>query len=439
MENFLMANNKRLILHIDFNSYFARVEQQKNPQLRGKPVGIIKAEGRGCVIAASVEAKQQGVRTGTTVREAIRLTPEIMLIPADFDSYYHTTKQFVSICQRYTDQLELFSLDEVFMDVTRYQSISGPPRQIALKIKRDLRAGLGDWLTVSVGIAKSKLLSKIASDMKKPDGLIEITDNNQDDYLGQVKFDQVCGIGPRLERRLRAIGISQLLQIRAVPDKYLLASFGPYWAKELKRISWGTDNSPVVPIEQFPLPKSVSRTYTLYRNINDQKQVLATIRNLVEEATEKLRQAEMAGRQFGLMVRGPSTGSGRGPSTGLRVNETQSDSIFVTRKRFTNDPLEIFGEIRQLFYKLKWTSYVRFLGVWISLLAEEQTLTNSLLPDVRRRQKILKTQDQINSKFGHYTLFPASLLRTQIVQPEVNGYLGDEPIKYRISQVRSPL
>lgn len=409
----------RIILHVDFNSYFATVEQQKNPGLRRKSVGVLKAEGRTVVIAASVEAKRRGVKTGMSVRDARRLCPSIAFVPADFDSYYDTTKRFVEIANRYTDRLELFSLDEVFLDVTQTARLFGGSRAIALRLKQNIREELGEWLTVSIGIAKNKFLAKLASDMDKLDGLVQITDNNQDFYLGKAAFNQVCGIGWRLEKRLREMGIRQLLQIRTIPERSLFAQFGPYWTEHLRRLSWGIDDSPVIRLASLPLPKSVSRTYTLYRDISNNGQILATIRNLVEEAAEKLRLAQMAGRQFGLTIR----------------HQDFSRTWFVTRKTHTNDPLVIFEELRQLYESGHWRLPVRFVGVWISLLAEEKTMTESLFPETWRRRRLLIAQDQVNGQFGHYTLFPARLLQTQIVHPEVNGYLGDERTKERIRSV----
>lgn len=406
----------RCILHVDFNSYFATVEQQKNPGLRGKPVGVLKADGRTVVIAASVEAKHRGVKTGMSVRDARHLCPSIAFVPADFDSYYDTTKRFVEVANRYTDCLELFSLDEVFLDVTKTEFLFGGSRAVALRLKQDIKTELGEWLTVSIGIAKNKFLAKLASDMDKPDGLVEITDNNKDFYLGKAAFDQVCGIGWRLEKRLRAMGIQQLLDIRTVPERFLLAQFEPYWTEHLIRLAWGIDDSPVMPLVSLPLPKSVSRTYTLYRDISDHGQILATIRNLVEEAAEKLRLAQMAGRQFGLTIR----------------HQDFSRTWFVTRKTHTNDPLVIFDELQRLYEQGAWHMPVRFVGVWISLLAEEATLTESLFPDTWRRRRLLVAQDRVNGLFGHYTLFPARLMQTQIVYSEVNGYLGDERVKQRI-------
>ena len=415
-----------IILHVDFNSYFASVEQQKNPFLRGKPVGVIKAKGRTVIIAASYEAKKRGVKTGASVSEVKQLCPEILLVPADFDSYDYITHKFYDICHRYSDLVELFSLDEVFLDVSRTALLFGPSigeasgaGRIALLLKKDIQKELGEWLPVSIGIAKNKLLAKLASDLEKPNGLVEITDKNLDECLGRAEFEQICGIGRRLEQRLRDMGMTQLLQIRSMPERLLAASFGPYWSKQLRKMALGEDDSPIVPSYQLPLPKTVSRTHTLFKDIFETGKILAVIRNLVEEAAEKLRLAKMAGRQFGLMVRS-------GENSKVR---------FITRKYFSNDSLNIFQELKRLFLSLKWRGSVRFLGVWVSLLVEENSLSQSLLPEINRRIAVLSVQDRINLRFGHYTLFPASLLQASIIHPEVNGFLGDERIKNRTTAI----
>src|SRR3990167_5709286 len=124
------------------------------------------------------------------------------------------TRRFARICRRFSDRVELFSLDEVFLDATETGHLFGGPRNLALHLKKVVKEELGEWMKVSIGIAKNRLLAKLASDMEKPDGLVEINDENQDVYLGKASFEQICGIGRRLEERLKEIGVTQLLQIR---------------------------------------------------------------------------------------------------------------------------------------------------------------------------------------------------------------------------------
>src|SRR3989344_2705207 len=153
-----MSNaTNRTILHVDLNSFFATAEQQANPALRAKPIGIIKAEGRTCVIAASVEAKKYGVKTGISIFEARKLCSQIILVPADFAKYADITYRFINICSTYSPLCEVFSLDECFIDVTETEKFWLGTINIALEIKKRLRLEVGDWMTCSIGISHNRL------------------------------------------------------------------------------------------------------------------------------------------------------------------------------------------------------------------------------------------------------------------------------------------
>ena len=192
-----ITNNQpvqRTILHVDLNSFFATSEQQANPHLRGRPVGILKATGRICVIAASVEAKKYGVKTGMDVANAKSLCPQIILIPADFEKYEDITSRFINICKTYSPFCEVFSLDECFIEVTETEKFWGGVLNIALEIKKGLRSEIGDYLTCSIGIAHNRLLAKLASSQIKPDGLFRITKDNMFKVLDKSDLVEVCGL-----------------------------------------------------------------------------------------------------------------------------------------------------------------------------------------------------------------------------------------------------
>ncbi|MBU2052154.1 DNA polymerase IV, partial [Patescibacteria group bacterium] len=292
----------RVIIHADLNSFFASVEQQADPALRGQPVGILKAKGRTCVIAASDEAKSFGVKTGTNVYEARALCPQIILIPADFPKYEVTTQKFIRLTAEFSDRVEVFSLDEVFLDITDTAWWFGGPVSLAKKLQLRVKQELGEAVGCSIGIAGNKLMAKMASGLAPRRGILEVTEANKQKLLARAPFTEVCGIGYRLTKRLHALGINSLPQISATPDSILLANFGPFWGRQLKRMSRGEDDSPVVTNDQLRQAKSVSRTYTLYQDTNDQAKIKALLRNLVEEAAWKLRQMGLVGRQFGLGI-----------------------------------------------------------------------------------------------------------------------------------------
>lgn len=398
----------RVILHADLNSFFASAQQQADPALRGQPVGILKAKGRSCIIAASNEAKTFGVKTGCNIYEAKRFCPQIILVPADFAKYEILTQKFIHLAAEFSDRVEVFSLDEVFLDITDTAWWFGGPVSLSKKLQARVSQELGEFIGCSVGIAGNKLLAKMASGLAPRRGILQVTAANKQALLARAPFTEVCGIGYRLTRRLAALGINSLPQISAAPQELLLARFGPYWGRRLPQIARGEDDSPVVTTGQLKQAKSVSRTYTLYQDTTDQFKIRALLRNLVEEAVWKLRQMGLVGRQFGLGVRGGGSG---------RVGH-------VTRKSFTDSGRLVFDEVSRLWQGFNWKMPLRFGGVWIGLLEVKTNLTQPLFD--QKQDNLWQTIDRVNRRYGTYTVFPASMLGGRIIRPEVNGYLGDK-------------
>ena len=403
----------RTILHADLNSFFAMAEQQTNPQLRGKPVGIIKAKGRTCVIAASVEAKKFGVKTGCNVFEAKKLCPLIILVPADFGKYADMTCRFINICKTYSPICEVFSLDECFIDVTESEKFFGGVLQIAFDIKKRLRAEVGDYMTCSVGISHNRLLAKLASSQIKPDGLFLICEANAIEVLDKSNLMDVCGLGARLNRRLANLGIDSFPKLRSQRLGFLYKHFGPFWSVHLYNICRGIDNSSVVPFSDLPDAKSVGRTYTTHRNLTKKAEVLKLIRNLCEETAAKARQMNLAGRYVGICLRG-----GQDSYYGHR-----------TLKNYIDDGKRLFDICIQISDNWPIKS-VRFCGVTLGMLSCADYMSTPLFPRDKKRRILTSSVDKINEKFGNYTLFPGQLLGMDIIRPEVNGYFGDR--KYRL-------
>jgi len=398
------------ILHLDLDSFFASVEQQANPKLVGKPVGVIKGPGRTCVIAASKEAKKFGVKTGTRTWEAKALCPQIIFVPADFDKYFFVTKKFIEICSHYSPDLEVFSIDELFLDITQTKDLFGGVWKICQKIKQDIRKEIGQHITCSIGISYNRLLAKLASKIKKPDGIFEITPKNRDGILFSSKLTDVCGLGTRLEKRLFNLGITDFKNLRKIPIDFLEASLGPFWSRQLKKISYGEDDSILTRIGEIPKMKSVSRTYTLYEDTTDLSLIKATLRNLCEEVAFKAREMGMAGRMIGVVVRGGG----------------QENCRHKTLKYFLDDGGKIFEGVWQLFSLMKWSGLVRFLGVWLEDLRPKNNLTINIFEKERRKEKLLMALDKINKTFGEFTIYPAVLLNNKKIKSEVNGFLGDK-------------
>lgn len=401
-------------MHADLNSFFASAEQQTKPGLRGKPVGILKAKGRTCLIAASDEAKKLGVKTGCNIYDAKRVCPQIILIPADFSRYEMMTRQFIRLANEFSDAVEVFSLDEVFLDITDIAWWFGGAVSLAKKLQARVRQELGEFIGCSVGIAENKLLAKMASGMAPRRGILVITPKNKAELLARAPFSEVCGIGRRLAEKLKSVGIVSLPQILTAADELLLPLVGPYWTKELKRLARGEDNSSLIPLENLPVAKSVSRSYTLFKDTRNPYEIKGLIRNLCEEAAWKLRRLGLASRQFGISVRG----------------EHYSRAGYHTAKSYTDDGREIFDRVFGLYQSWRWPYAVRFAGIWVSLLARQGSLPLPLFPEPRRR-RALQAVDQLNGIYGEYTVYPAVMLYSKIIRPEINGYLGDKQFRFR--------
>lgn len=436
---------QNIILHLDMDSFFASVEQQSNPKLAGKPIGVIKGEGRTCIIAASREAKKLGIKTGTTTYEAKAIYPKIILVLADFDKYFSVTQKFIEICSRYSPDLEVFSIDELFLDVTETEKLFDGPTSSRLRgagvsgivrgIKKAIREEIGEYITCSIGISYNRLLAKLASgiskldsgEFKKLDGVFEITSENRDEVLFSCKLTDVCGLGFRLEKRLFDMGITNFKALREVPIEYLEASLGPFWPKELKRLSYGEDDSLLTRIGEIPKMKSVSRTFTLYENTKDLSKIKSTLRNLCEEAAFKAREVGMMGRVVGIGVKGE-----------LRDVRGLGDYKHKTLKYFIESGGDLFKIVWELFKSMEWQGSVRFLGVWLGMLKPKKELTGSLFLEEKRKENLLAAMDKVNKRFGELTLYPAILLEGDpsagsgqgMIKSEVNGFLGDKGFRF---------
>lgn len=381
---------QRTILHLDMNSYFATAEQQANPWLRGRPVGVVKAEGRECVIAASIEAKKFGVKTGVTVWDAKRLCPQIILVPSDMDKYFSLTQRMIKILADYSPTLEVFSIDECFVDVSQTQKFwTGGVYEMALELKQKVKESLGEWIKCSIGISFTKLLAKLASEMKKPDGLTFLTPENYLRETENVAVSEVCGIGRARTTILQSMGVTTLGEARRLS-----------LPREIEDLVWLRIDEPVVAVEDLQAAKSVSRTFTTFKVLSTKDEVLRLARNLIEEACAKLREMGMAGRTFCLSL----------------------DGFWarVTVKTPTDDPLIIYDLLIKE-YEKKPVVGVRQVGVWITNL-----VVSCQLSVFGARKDLLEATDRVNQKYGLFTLYPASLLGGELIRPEVTGYLGDK-------------
>ena len=406
------------ILCIDFDSFFASCEQHFNPNLRGKPIGVTATNGRTCVIAASREAKRYGVVTGGSTFEARRLCPDIQFVSADFDRYLAITKKFIEVSHRYSPSVEVFSLDELFLDVTPMMKITTVHDTVA-SLKLAIRDEIGPAITVSVGYSYNKLLAKLASGLDKPDGYFHITRDNLDEVYGRIALTDICGIGSRIARRLHLLGIHNLLQLRQVPFHTLKLEFGPFYAYHLLDIAFGRDASLVAHFQNVSdVAKSVSRNYCLARNEYDKRRVQENLYALCEELGKKLRRLKLRGRTVGLSLRGSYSRSER-----------------HTVGRYINSGQDIYEVC--LFLQQGWAwgdEYVRQISIWVTNLLPEEACPFSLFEN-KKRSLATSAVDRINDKYGRIVVKNGVLTHAPTLETKPNGFLADKYIRRELSQM----
>lgn len=396
-------------LHVDINAYFATMLQQENPRLRGKPVGVVKESKRTCVIASSKEAKALGVTTGCSAKEAKRLAPDIIFVPAAFDLYLYATKQLQALFSSVSPSVEVFSLDEAFIDITACRHIYPHPLLLARSIQHHIAKTLGSWVTCNVGIAETRLLAKIASESSPKGSIVEVTQENKDALLASVSFRDVCGVGWKLEKKLATLGVTTPYLIRFATDEELEQTVGAHWTKELRKISYGEETSQLSSIDRNPYMKSVGRSITGYSPCDDEGTIKRILYNLTEETSHKARKMQMAGREVSVMLWGENRFWHAGTTLKTALQQTK----------------EIFGIVYDHLYS-PWKRPFKVIkyGVCLSKLKPLDHFPLPLFPD--QKNPVVHAVDAINERYGLFTVRSGILYNVPLIRPEVTGYLGDK-------------
>ena len=410
------------ILLIDMNSFFASVEQAVNPALRGKPV-VVCGEGRTIVTAASYEARAFGIKTGMTPYEAKKKCPQVIVVTGDMHKYVGASLNIHEILLRFTSQVEPFSIDECFVDATPLVRPERTARDIAKEIKQLIKAELN--LLCSIGICPSKVIAKFASKMQNPDGLVEITREDIPKIFETVPVEKLqgVGVGGKISAKLRSLGINTAKELGQASEDLMMFHFGIFgW--RLKRIGLGEDSSTVKEYSYSEREKSFGHRHTLPKDTFDMQTIRAYLLMLAEKTAARLRRAGMSGKTVHFYVRyGDFTSFGRQKS--LKHCIRQGSDIFCAA-------LEILGGALPL------EKPVRLLGVSISNL-ESDGGQKYLFEDIERNQRLTCIVDEINKKYGDFTIKPSSVLiaenfgiqdrcgligRYNFKGPKVSGLIG---------------
>jgi DNA polymerase-4 len=383
----------RTILHLDMDAFFAAVEQRDRPELRGKPV-IIGAEpkggrGRGVVSTASYEARRFGVGSAMPISQAYRRCPQGFYIPPDMDKYARESERIMEILGRVSDLVEPISIDEAFLDVTASIRALGDGDTIARRLKDEIRRER--QLTASVGVAGSKLVAKIASDLQKPDGLVIVPPGTEAVFLAPLPIRRLWGVGPKLEEQLAKLGIVTIGDLAALDPGRLERRLGSH-GHDLQRLARGEDDREVS--SEAGEAKSLGQEHTYDRDTSDPKRLRATLLSLADAVAARLRKHGLRGRTITLKYRD----EGFHTTTHAR-----------TLREATDSGTTLFDVAWSLFGEVHRGRKVRLLGIYASHFDSAPGQLD-LFAAPAEPAPLDRLRDEVVRRFGDESITRASLL-----------------------------
>lgn len=384
----------KIILHLDMNSYFASVEQQANSLLRGRPVGICEHLG-GLIIAPSVEAKRIGIKLGTPVWEARKICPQIVLLPVDPDKYRHVTRGFLRILADY-GPVEKSSIDEAFVNLTAACADYRDAWFTALEIKQRLRRDIGPWVSASIGIGPNKLIAKIAADLGEGDldRIALVTSQEVQSLPERLSLINLPGIGPKMERALHKLGIFTVRQLAEYPLANLLNRFGlsGFYLSKLAKFEDVGEEQVFGDLEEI---KSIGHSYTLARPISRIREIKKLMLKLAEKIGRRLRRQGKEGNVVHYFH-----------------SDRQYHGFYRQQKlgSFIADGREIYEAAWRIFETgFRDKDAVKIMGITVSGL-RPNLHTPMLLPQYEKFSRAVRMIDQINDKYGEFSIFRGRLL-----------------------------
>ncbi len=405
-------------LFVDLNSYFASVEQQDRPELRGKPVGVVPMlADTTCCIAASYEAKACGVKTGTIVADAKRLCPGIILVEGRHElyvEYHHRVVEAVESCLPVT---AVCSIDEMACRLMGRERPLLAAIELARRVKKSIRERVGEMLRSSVGLATNRYLAKVASDMEKPDGLVALPLDILPEALGRLTLRDLPGVGARTEKRLNERGIHSMAELLTLDREQAGQLWGSVWGERLWHWLRGEDFE----MSETDHLKSISHQHVLAPEMRTQDKAWAVAHKLLHKAAMRLRSGRLWAGSIGLAVgfavpRGENVPVSRFgvPSRGwhgeVRLNECQDNQTLIAALRHLWNSQPKGAEHQHPF----------FVGVQLGGLVPDRLHSLSLFDglDVERSRARLQTaMDELNQKYGLSTLAPATMLSAYKAAP----------------------
>jgi len=389
-------------MHVDMDAFFASVEELANPSLRGKALVVAGPGERSVITTASYPARKYGIRTGMTVRQAKALWRNIVIVHSDHRKYTDASKKVMVVLESITPDIDITSIDEAFLDVSSVMRTGDTPRSLGMEVGRRVREDTG--LTCSVGIAQNRLMAKLASDMRKPDGLTVLEPWEIKPLLEKTPVGKLCGIGPVTTKALNEMGLKTCGQLGRYPVDLLKSHFGSYGSRlsemgrgeDVQYDGYGRETNPAV--------KSIGHSVTFSRDLVDRHSMCKVLQTLAEMLGRRARRHQCGGKNLTLT---------------WRYNDFSTRTRSTTLSATICRTEEIYRSAILLLKKIELEKPVRLLGISLSHLSFEPQ-TGSLLPEDIRKEEIQKTLDGINDRFGEFTLSYGDTivdLRTQKVIP----------------------
>lgn len=382
----------RIIIHVDMDAFFASIEVLDRPELRGKPVIVGGGVTRGVVSAASYEARKFGVHSAMPMAQALRLCPQGVVIAGRMGRYSDVSDRIMAIFGRYTPLLEPVSLDEAYLDLTSFMPEGQSPEALARAMQREVLQAT--QLTCSLGIATGKAVAKMASDLRKPNGIVVVPPGEEAAFLAPLPIGALRGVGEVTERKLRALGIRTVGDLVRLSDAGMRETFGSH-GRDLLALAQGYDDSPVVPERQA---KSLGRETTFLTDVTDRDTLERTLLWLSESVATRLR-------KHGLLAKGVT----------LKVR--YGDFTTFTRAHSLAVPTDVTDGLYHaaliLFHAIPNRRPVRLIGVTAGPLTDTADVQLRLFDEqhIDKRRQVERTIDAIRERFGKDAVIRARLAK----------------------------
>jgi DNA polymerase-4 len=391
---------RRLIFLVDMNAFFISCEMARNPALKGKPAAVAgdPKQRSGIILAANYEARKYNVKTAMVLHEAKKLCPELITVAPDRELYEKNSNAVMDILSRYTPVIQQNSIDEAWMDLTGCEKLFGSPLEIAQSIMNTISGELDLWC--SIGISENKFLAKMASELKKPQGITELYIKDIKEKLWPLSVREMYGIGRQTEQKLIGYAIYTIGDIANCKPEFLKSNFGKY-GEELYRLSNGIDNSPVMSNPIYS-SKSISRSTTLPYDTNDSEYIRNILLSLSEEVGYEARKYGYKGRTVAISIKYDDF---------TTITRQQK----VPRTYLTKD---IYNTAVKLYEGNKGRSkLIRLLGVGLSSFEEEESEQISMFEllgsgdETQKEETLEKTIDKLRDRFGNQKIVRGSMLK----------------------------